>query len=360
MALRRTFAKRLFNATNRESSFPPVTILEHSPKSSNAVEAYFHRKFLTSPDSSATGFFRRFLQRRAINNHSSPSSLPTFLTLPVGDKLREKLKSLNIAGDDRLRLDGLSPPLHPVSEDDEFGLSVKDAKRVLRSMQLEKVKEKLRNIPASTIPYGEFVRICDDVCGNKEEGREFSKALDESGNVIVLGNVVFLRPDQVAKSMGRIISESIAMPNDPRMEELDQLENQKAMIDQKAQYLVRGELYCGLGFLVLQTLGFMRLTFWELSWDVMEPICFFVTSLHFAFAYAFFLRTSNEPTFEGYFQRRFKIKQKKLMKIHNFDIERYNKLREAFYPTSSIQEHYRNVVQYGDHARGTLFSSVHG
>lgn len=145
---------------------------------------------------------------------------------------------------------------------------------------------------------------------------------------------------QVAKSMDKIISESIASPNDPRRKELENMEKQKVLIDQKAQSLVKGELYCGLGFLVIQTLGFMRLTFWELSWDVMEPICFFVTSFHFALAYGFFLKTSKEPTFEGFFQRRFKVKQKKLIKIHNFDLEKYNKLREAFYPTYYNQPYY--------------------
>lgn len=132
--------------------------------------------------------------------------------------------------------------------------------------------------------------------------------------------------------MEALISQSFGMPNDPRRKELAKLEHQKAVIDEKARSLVRRELYCGLGFVALQTLGFMRLTFWELSWDVMEPICFFMTSLHFALAYAFFLRTSREPSFEGYFQTRFKIKQEKLFNLHNFDIERYNKLCEAFYP----------------------------
>lgn len=126
------------------------------------------------------------------------------------------------------------------------------------------------------------------------------------------------------------------MPNDPRREELDGLEVLKAQIDRKAEALVRFELYSGLGFLVLQTLGFMRLTFWELSWDVMEPICFFVTSFHFAMAYLFFMRTSTEPSFVGYFQRRFKVKQKKLMRIHSFDMERYNHLRRVFYPGKSF------------------------
>lgn len=153
--------------------------------------------------------------------------------------------------------------------------------------------------------------------------------------------------------MEKLISESIALPNDPRRAELEKLEHQKSVIDEKARSLVRGELYCGLGFLGLQILGFMRLTFWELSWDVMEPICFFVTSLHFALAYAFFLRTSKEPSFESYFQRRFKVKQNNLMKIHNFDTERYNKLCEAFYPNYG-----KNVGD--DDGRGSMFRAVHG
>lgn len=133
--------------------------------------------------------------------------------------------------------------------------------------------------------------------------------------------------------MEKLISQSIAIPNDPRKQQLEELETQKALIDQKSVSQVRGELYCGLGFLVIQTMAFMRLTFWELSWDVMEPICFFFTSFHFALAYMFFIRTSKEPTFEGYFQRRFKTKQKKLMEVYNFDLEKYNQLRKAFYPT---------------------------
>ncbi|KAL0302681.1 UNVERIFIED_CONTAM: Calcium uniporter protein 4, mitochondrial [Sesamum angustifolium] len=330
MSLRRTLSKRLLGgAIIPDFSSQITTTLEQAsipPLSKAPARTHFHRDFRAS-----SGFFRRFLQRRAINNHSSPSSLSSFLTLPVGETLREKLKSLNTSDDHHLRLDGPNPPLPPPPSA-RFGMSVADAKRFLKFAQLEKIRERVRNIPASTIQHGEFVRICSDVCGNTEAGLESAKALDESGNVIVLGGVVFLRPDQVAKSMERLVSESIGLPEDPRREELGRLENQKAQIDQKAQSLVRGELYCGLGFFAVQTLGFMRLTFWELSWDVMEPICFFVTSFHFALAYVFFLRTSTEPSFEGYFHRRFKVKQKKLMALHNFDIERYNHLSQAFYP----------------------------
>ena len=55
-----------------------------------------------------------------------------------------------------------------------------------------------------------------------------------------------------------------ANPNDPRVKQLEEVEKQKVEIDKKAIILVRQELLGGLGFLVLQTVGFIRLTFWEL------------------------------------------------------------------------------------------------
>lgn len=131
--------------------------------------------------------------------------------------------------------------------------------------------------------------------------------------------------------MEKVITQSVAIPNDPRKQELEELERQMALINQKATSQVRRELYFGLGFFMLQTLGFMRLTFWELSWDVMEPICFFVTSFHFSLAYMFFLRTSRKPTFKGYFQWRFTAKQMKLMCDEKFDYERYVELCNVFY-----------------------------
>lgn len=120
--------------------------------------------------------------------------------------------------------------------------------------------------------------------------------------------------------------------NDPGMKELQELETHKSAIDSKAKTLVERELWFGLGYLVVQTAAFMRLTFWELSWDVMEPICFYVTSMYFMGGYAFFLRTSKEPSFEGFFQSRFSAKQKRIMKAENFDLERYNELKKAYYP----------------------------
>jgi len=120
--------------------------------------------------------------------------------------------------------------------------------------------------------------------------------------------------------------------------ELEEMEKAKAAIDERADTLVRRELWAGLGFLMAQTVGFMRLTFWELSWDVMEPICFYVTSMYFMAGYTFFIRTNKEPCFEGFYQSRFSSQQKRLMKLHNFDMGRYNELKAAAPPSPSSSE----------------------
>ncbi|KAL5071989.1 hypothetical protein RYX36_022876 [Vicia faba] len=327
MALRKLFTERLFEGVKTTPS------LQQTIVSPNTSKTNFHREYLSSPDSINRGVFRRFLPRRSVH-HSGTAKLPEFLSLPVGEKLREKLKNINnITGTgDRFGLG--FPPLSAPASVTGTEITVEDAKKILRASQMEKVKAKLRDIPENTICYSEFLRICFESSQNHDQGAEFARILDESGNVIVLGNTVFLRPEQVAKSIESLMHQSIASPNDPRRKELENMENQKALIDDKAKARVQTELYCGLGFITIQTLGFMRLTFWELSWDVMEPICFFVTSLHFAMAYMFFIRTSTEPTFQGYFNQRFTVKQERLMKKYNFDAHRYTELCKACYPSN--------------------------
>ncbi|EOA13784.1 hypothetical protein CARUB_v10026877mg [Capsella rubella] len=283
---------------------------------------------------------RRVITKRLINSYKSNVTTTTtqhslfrqlspsntkiyrkyYMTSPNGPNLTDRIVGINI--------ESVAPPRR--EEAAVMGLSISETKKLLRIYQTEKVKARLREIPKSSVSYFEFVRICCESCGNDEQGSLIANSLDHSGCVVVLGNIVFLHPHQIVKSMEAMIKQTSPLPNDPRKEELLQLETTKKCIDIKAKRIVKAELYCGLGFLAVQTIGFMRLTFWELSWDVMEPICFFVTSIHFILGYLFFLRTSTEPSFEGLFRQRFKTKQKKLMEMNGFDILRYNELNSLF------------------------------
>ncbi|KAJ6836292.1 calcium uniporter protein 2, mitochondrial-like [Iris pallida] len=202
------------------------------------------------------------------------------------------------------------------------GLSVEELRKVLRAAEMEMTRSRLRATRRESLSYGEFLGLCN--------GPEIARSLEESGDVIALRNVVFLYPGQIAKAIERVLPRAgkEELPS-TTMEEFAEMERRKAEIDKKAEALVKRELRFGLGFVTLQTLFFMRLTFWELSWDVMEPICFFATSSYFVASYAFFLRTSKEPSFESLFQRRFAAKQKRLMEERGFDLGRFQELRKV-------------------------------
>ncbi|KAK9136400.1 hypothetical protein Syun_015730 [Stephania yunnanensis] len=314
MALRRSFqAQRLFSRISSSSlsspAPPPLKTYPIVPRLDKDQDSINHKN----------GFFERFLHRKE---------------MPIGDKLMEKLKGMNL-GRDRLRLDGLVDP-------STKKVSVEDARKLLRFSHMEMLKSKLKQIRKSCISYYEFIEICKEGSSlNPQQGLEFAKILDESGTVIVLGNVVFLHPQQIVKA----IDKAIRMPqqnDDSRKAELAKMENEKETIDVKADSMARREMWCGLGLLVVQTMGFMRLTFWDLSWDVMEPICFFATSAYVILGYLFFLKTSRDPSFEGLFQSRFSAKQRRLMKEHKFDMERFQELQRVLHPFSAQSSSFRS------------------
>ncbi|XP_021757956.1 calcium uniporter protein 2, mitochondrial-like isoform X2 [Chenopodium quinoa] len=332
MAFKKTLVQRLFNLSRFSTPSISRTTAAKPPSE--------------PPEPSR---IKRNMQRRPLYQAAMPpSSAALRLFPPTGENLVEKLKELNVAKD-RIRLSGLIPlpeksrATAAREEESPVGLSASEVRKVLRASQVELIRSKLNEVERDWVTYEEFMELIEEsVGGNKDQAFSFAKSLDDSGSVIVLGNAVCLRPHQVAKAIQSLVTPAVVSdPNDPRMQELELLEEQKAEIDQKAEALVRRELWAGLGYMVVQTAAFMRLTFWELSWDVMEPICFYVTSVYFMLGYTFFLRTAKEPSFEGFYQSRFSAKQKRLMKTHNFDIERYTELRKAFdphYSSSSLDK----------------------
>ncbi|KAI0528655.1 hypothetical protein KFK09_001197 [Dendrobium nobile] len=273
------------------------------------------------PDQSP-GHLHRILQRRT-------NFLPIRFPLPVEDKLIDKIWGLN-AGQIRLHL--ISQSLPSIS----CVMTETEVKKVLKISQMEAVRSRLSAIPRSSIFFSEFFRICREQSNTDETASAIAQSLEESADVIALGNLVFLRPGEILKEIGRVLPPQLTNHEQRIMKELKEMEAKKAEIDSKAAAGVRRELWCGLGFLLAQTLGFFRLTFWELSWDVMEPVCFFMTSIYFTAGYGFFLKTSRDPSFEGFFETRFAAKQKRLLRDSNFDLRRSDGISASLWKSGGI------------------------
>ncbi|XP_068669218.1 calcium uniporter protein 6, mitochondrial-like [Aristolochia californica] len=208
--------------------------------------------------------------------------------------------------------------------------SIAEAKKLLRLANVGALKRRLELEGQEVIGYSELIKTCKNmgVARSAEEAEAFAKVLDEAGVLLLFRDKVYLHPDKVVDLVRRVIPLALAPENDPRVEEMKKLKERKEEIDMLAHKQVRQILWTGLGFFVVQVGLFFRLTFWEFSWDVMEPIAFFTTSTGLLLGYAYFLFTSRDPSYRDFMQRLFSSRQRKLIKKQNFDLDRYIQLQK--------------------------------
>ncbi|XP_074564137.1 calcium uniporter protein 5, mitochondrial-like [Curcuma longa] len=209
-------------------------------------------------------------------------------------------------------------------------MTIAEAKRVMRLVNVEALKRKLEREGEEVIGYVQLLEECEEmgVARSREEAAAFARVLDEAGIVLLFRDKVYLHPDKIVELVRRAVPLALTPENDPRREELDQLQKKKEEIDALAHKQVRRILWSGLGFLIAQIGLFFRLTFWEFSWDVMEPIAFFSTTAGLIAGYGYFLITSRDPTYQDLLKRLFLSRQRKLIQKRCFNIERYTELQK--------------------------------
>ncbi|MFS7987189.1 putative calcium uniporter protein [Helianthus anomalus] len=209
-------------------------------------------------------------------------------------------------------------------------ISYAEAKKLMRLLNVEALKRKFGTEGKEVIGYSELLQACETtgVCKSLHEAKAFATVLDEAGVVLIFRDKVYLHPDKVVDLVRRAVPLALTPDDDPRREELKTLQAKQEEIDRLAHKQVRWILYSGLGFSLAQIGLFFRLTFWEFSWDVMEPIAFFATTSGIIVGYAYFLITSRDPTYQDLMKRLFLSRRRKLMKKHKFDVERFLELQK--------------------------------
>ncbi|KAF9591807.1 hypothetical protein IFM89_007362 [Coptis chinensis] len=209
-------------------------------------------------------------------------------------------------------------------------ISFSEAKRLMRLVNVEALKKKLGMEGDEFIGYSDLLKACESmgVARSHDEATAFARVLDEAGVILLFRDKVYLHPDKVVDLVRKAVPLALTPDDDPRKDELKMLQQKKEELDTLAHKQVRRILWAGLGFSIVQVGLFFRLTFWEFSWDVMEPIAFFATTTGLVVGYAYFLFTSRDPTYQDLMKRLFLSRQRKLFKAQNFDFDRLKELQK--------------------------------
>ncbi|PNT65537.1 hypothetical protein BRADI_4g44077v3 [Brachypodium distachyon] len=204
-----------------------------------------------------------------------------------------------------------------------------EARRLVRLVAVEALKRRLV-AGREAVGYGELLEACVEAGAARTlgEAEALARAMDDAGVLLLFRDKAYLHPDKVVDLVRRAVPLALELEDDPRKEEFKQMQEKKEDIDKVAHKQVRCILWSGLGFFMSQIGLFFRLTFWELSWDVMEPVAFFTTTSGLLVSYTYFLVTSRDPTYQDFMERLFLSRRRKLCAKHRFDMERYLELQK--------------------------------
>jgi len=111
--------------------------------------------------------------------------------------------------------------------------------------------------------------------------------------------------------------------------ELKPLEEQRQELLQHAEDRTSIITWVGLGLMSIQFGILARLTWWEYSWDIMEPVTYFVTYGTAIAGYAYFVLTRQEYLYPDATDRQRLLTFHKKAKKHRWDVNKYNTLKQG-------------------------------
>ncbi|XP_064366657.1 calcium uniporter regulatory subunit MCUb, mitochondrial isoform X1 [Dromaius novaehollandiae] len=111
-------------------------------------------------------------------------------------------------------------------------------------------------------------------------------------------------------------------------EQLLPLEQMKARIADSADAKTSRLLWVGLALMSTQGGALAWLTWWVYSWDIMEPVTYFITYGSAMAFYAYFVLTKQDYIYPDAKDRQFLHYFYRKSKSHHFNVQQYNKLKE--------------------------------
>ncbi|XP_060895487.1 calcium uniporter protein, mitochondrial isoform X2 [Labrus mixtus] len=110
--------------------------------------------------------------------------------------------------------------------------------------------------------------------------------------------------------------------------QLEPLEKVKKELSRRAERRTATLLWTGMAFMATQFGVLARLTWWEYSWDIMEPVTYFITYGSAMTMFAYYVLTRQEYVYPDVHDRQYLLFLHKWMRRTRFDVEKYNSLKD--------------------------------
>jgi calcium uniporter protein, mitochondrial len=212
---------------------------------------------------------------------------------------------------------------------------------VLRSAANRKVVEKLEEeaVHRVSVPYSEFEELCNAEGVDKSSAKKLAEALHTSGaawHFQAMSDTLVLQPEAVTQRILQVLKvggSDVSQHSVQLKARLDELKAQLEPLHAQYQRIVAsGEsranfwINLSLTFLLAQGAAVARLTWWELSWDIMEPVTYMITFATITGGLGYFAATGADYTYEDLHATLARRRRQKLMRRQAFDEQRYQQL----------------------------------
>ncbi|KAM9678534.1 calcium uniporter regulatory subunit MCUb, mitochondrial isoform 1-T1 [Trichechus inunguis] len=128
--------------------------------------------------------------------------------------------------------------------------------------------------------------------------------------------------------------------------QLQPLEQLKARVEGRCEASISRLLWTGLALLSVQGGALAWLTWWVYSWDIMEPVTYFITFANTMVFFAYFLVTRQDYTYSAVSGRQFLHFFYKKSKRDHFDVEQYNKLKDDLDEAKEALKRLRHILYF--------------
>lgn len=123
-------------------------------------------------------------------------------------------------------------------------------------------------------------------------------------------------------------------------QQLSPLEKMKAQLSRTAGFHTSRVVWTGMALLSVQGGALAWLTWWVYSWDVMEPVTYFITYATSMGAFAYYVLTKQDYIYPDMKDRQFLHYFYKGASKKKFDVEKYNELKDEL---SQVEEDLRRL-----------------